>query len=133
MYPAADLRQQALNTVAVENPRGFRIAKDKASKKIDAIVALAMACCVAIERGKGPGLFVGVDAGIKHDTAAVVAVYWDKQTDKLCLAQHKIWQPTPENPLDIEETIEWYLRQLYSRSSTEFCQEITVLSNMRNW
>jgi phage terminase large subunit-like protein len=49
MYPAADLRQQALNTVAVENPRGFRIAKEKASKKIDAIVALAMACATAIE------------------------------------------------------------------------------------
>jgi hypothetical protein len=73
MYPAADLRKQALDTVAIENPRGWRIAKDKASKKIDAIVALAMACCVAIERGKGPGLFVGVDAGIKHDCAAVVA------------------------------------------------------------
>jgi hypothetical protein len=38
-----ELRQQALSTVGVENPRGWRIAKEKASKKIDAIVALAMA------------------------------------------------------------------------------------------
>jgi hypothetical protein len=129
MYPAADLRKQALDTVAVENPRGWRIAKDKASKKIDAIVALAMACCVAIERGKGPGLFVGVDAGIKHDCAAVVAVCWDKETDNLCLASHKIWQPSRENPLDIEQTIEFYLLQLYSRSSTEFNEEIKVISN----
>lgn len=52
LYSAEDLRWQAMNTVAVENPRGWRIAKEKASKKIDAISALAMACCAAIERGK---------------------------------------------------------------------------------
>ena len=34
--------------MAVENPRGWRIAKEKASKKIDAIVALAMACVAAM-------------------------------------------------------------------------------------
>jgi phage terminase large subunit-like protein len=48
LYPSDELRQQALSTVAIENPRGWRIAKDKASKKIDAIVALAMACCAAM-------------------------------------------------------------------------------------
>ena len=42
------MRQQALSTVAVENPRGWRIAKEKASKKIDAIVALSMACVAAM-------------------------------------------------------------------------------------
>jgi phage terminase large subunit-like protein len=47
VYPADELRQQALSTVAVENPRGWRIAKE-ASKKIDAIVALAMACVAAM-------------------------------------------------------------------------------------
>ncbi len=49
LYASDELRQQALSTVAVENPRGWRIAKEKASKKIDAIVALAMACCAAME------------------------------------------------------------------------------------
>ena len=48
LYPSDELRQQALSTVAIENPRGWRIAKEKASKKIDAIVALAMACCAAM-------------------------------------------------------------------------------------
>ena len=48
IYPADDLRQQALSTVAVESPRGWRIAKEKASKKIDAIVALAMASVAAM-------------------------------------------------------------------------------------
>ena len=49
LYAADDLRQQALNTVAVETSRGWRLAKEKAAKKIDAIVALAIACVAAIE------------------------------------------------------------------------------------
>jgi phage terminase large subunit-like protein len=44
LYPDGELRQQALSTVSIETPRGWRIAKEKASRKIDAIVALAMAC-----------------------------------------------------------------------------------------
>ncbi len=52
LYSAEELRQQALNTVAIENPRGWRIAKEKASRKIDAIVALAIACVAAIEAGR---------------------------------------------------------------------------------
>lgn len=48
VYPSEELRQQALSTVAIENPRGWRIAKEKASKKIDSIVALAMACVAAM-------------------------------------------------------------------------------------
>jgi hypothetical protein len=43
------MRQQAMNTIAVESPRGFRIAKEKASRKIDSIVALSMACVAALD------------------------------------------------------------------------------------
>jgi phage terminase large subunit-like protein len=62
MYPALDLREQALNAVAVESSRGWRLAKEKSSKKIDAIVALAMACHEAITAGNlspqfGTGVF----------------------------------------------------------------------------
>ena len=55
-------------------------------------------------------LFVGVDAGIKHDAAAVVAVRW--VGEKLVLAQHRIWKPSPSSPLDLEATVEEYLRDL---------------------
>lgn len=54
LFADDDLRQQALNTVAIETPRGFRIAKEKASKKIDAIVALSMAVVAAIDAGGRP-------------------------------------------------------------------------------
>jgi phage terminase large subunit-like protein len=56
-------------------------------------------------------LFVGVDAGIKHDTAAVVAVCWYKE--RLSLAAHRIWRPSPTEPLDLEATVEAYLRYLH--------------------
>ena len=49
VYPSDEIREQALSTVAVESPRGFRITKEKASKKIDVIVALAMSCVAAVE------------------------------------------------------------------------------------
>lgn len=40
--------------------RGTRIGKEKSSRKIDAIVALAMAYVPAIDYGQTKGLFVGV-------------------------------------------------------------------------
>jgi phage terminase large subunit-like protein len=47
IYKSDELRTQALNTVATESSRGFRISKEKASNKIDSIIALAMACVSA--------------------------------------------------------------------------------------
>ena len=49
LYPDDELRAQALSTVAIESPRGFRLAKERAGKKIDAIVALSMACIAALD------------------------------------------------------------------------------------
>jgi hypothetical protein len=63
---------------------------------------------------QGRGLvYVGVDAGIKHDTAAVVAVRW--VDDYLELVTHRIWQPSPGAPIDLEDTIELHLRELHAR------------------
>lgn len=58
-------------------------------------------------------LFAGADAGIKHDTAAVVTVYW--KADSLALGPFRIWRPSPTAPLDIEGTIEDYLRTLHAQ------------------
>lgn len=62
-------------------------------------------------------LFVGVDASTKHDSSAVVAVRWDEKGEKLVLASHRIWKPTPREPLNLEETIEAHLRDLHGRYS----------------
>jgi phage terminase large subunit-like protein len=47
LYPDAELRQHALNTVCVESRQGLRIAREKTSRKIDGIIALAMALVAA--------------------------------------------------------------------------------------
>jgi phage terminase large subunit-like protein len=76
LYSAADLRAQALNTIAVESPRGWRIAKEKAARKIDAIVALAMACVAAVEEPFiNPGL-PGPEAHGVRTTAALRQGNW---------------------------------------------------------
>jgi len=58
-------------------------------------------------------LFSGADAGIKSDYGAVVTVYW--RGDKLALGPFRIWRPTTREPLDLEATIEAYLRELHAR------------------
>lgn len=60
--------------------------------------------------GLKPAIFVGVDASTKHDTTAVVAVRWN--AGKVELVDHKIWTPSAESPIDLEATVEGFLRQL---------------------
>ncbi len=53
-YPAADLRQAISKTVAIENPRGWRLGKAKQSDRVDPVIALAMAANAAVQ-GQGAG------------------------------------------------------------------------------
>jgi phage terminase large subunit-like protein len=48
---------------------------------------------------------VGVDASVKHDSTAVVACSWDRDAKKVRLVAHRVFQPSPEDPLDFEATI----------------------------
>ena len=50
LYPDVQLREHALNSVAIETGRGWRLAKEKASRKIDGLVALSFACLDAVDR-----------------------------------------------------------------------------------
>ena len=52
-------------------------------------------------------VYIGLDAATKGDCGSGVAV---KLTgSRLRLVAHRIWKPTPEEPLDIEQTIEEWL------------------------
>jgi phage terminase large subunit-like protein len=50
-YRSAELREHVLNAVGIETPGGVRMIKGKTSRKIDAAIALSMACVAAIEAG----------------------------------------------------------------------------------
>jgi phage terminase large subunit-like protein len=48
LYPDQQMRLAISRCVAVESPRGWKIAKERAAFKIDVIVALAMSCLAAV-------------------------------------------------------------------------------------
>ncbi len=66
-------------------------------------------------------LSVGIDAAIKHDSAAVVATYFDDETKKIVLAKHRIWIPTRIEPIDLDATIGEYLQDLYAHYNLYAC------------
>jgi phage terminase large subunit-like protein len=59
---------------------------------------------------KGVRLFVACDASTKKDRSAVVSVY--RKGDLLHLGPFRVWQPTPKEPMDLEATMEAYIREL---------------------
>ena len=60
-------------------------------------------------------IYVGVDASTKHDSTAIVAVNWDRKAQMVRLVYHRVFQPSPEEPLDFEQTIETTLLDLHKR------------------
>ena len=51
-YDDKELQSHVLNAVTVESSRGIRLSKEKASRKIDLAISLAMACAAALQVGK---------------------------------------------------------------------------------
>src|SRR6266481_3731684 len=66
VYADDDLRLAVSRCVALETSRGWRIAKEKTSHKIDVVVALAQAALGAVQQGQ-------VDAGVDLDFQRRVA------------------------------------------------------------
>ena len=60
-------------------------------------------------------IFVGIDASVKHDSTAIVAVRWDQEAQKVRLVSHRVFQPSPDAPLDFEATIEQTVIDLAAR------------------
>ena len=54
VYPDDDVRLAVSRAVALETSRGWRIAKEKQSHKIDVVVALAMAALPCVQQGQAP-------------------------------------------------------------------------------
>ena len=60
-------------------------------------------------------VYIGVDASFKHDQTAIVAVTYDQAAQQVRLVFHRIFQPSPNDPLDFEATIERTLCELRER------------------
>jgi phage terminase large subunit-like protein len=62
-------------------------------------------------------IWVGIDASVKRDSSAIVWVTWDRTARQVRLIGHRIFQPSPDQPLDFELTIEHTLLALKQRFS----------------
>jgi phage terminase large subunit-like protein len=60
-------------------------------------------------------IWVGVDASIKRDSTAIVAVTWDQKAQKVRLATHRVFQPNEQERLDFEAAVEGTLLDLRKR------------------
>ena len=57
---------------------------------------------------------VACDASTKHDSTALVGLQYDYDSDLVTLAFHRIWTPTPDEPMDFEHTLERYLLERHN-------------------
>ncbi|HUY27314.1 MAG TPA: terminase TerL endonuclease subunit [Candidatus Binataceae bacterium] len=81
-YPDDDIRLAISRCVAIETSRGWRIAKEKASHKIDCIVALAQAALGAVRQGQVTTeyAFMAVPRSVTR-TGAVSGSAWGRHND----------------------------------------------------
>lgn len=94
-YRDKDLRLAVQRSVAIENPRGWRIAKDKTSHKIDVVVAMAQAALAAVQKGElgrmrmgftgadGTGRITWLDEPKTHSRINFVTVKVDRDGNEL--------------------------------------------------
>jgi hypothetical protein len=75
------------------------------------------ACAIARPVVADPGMpvWVAVDASVKRDSTGISVMTWDTGVKKPRHVWHKIFKPTPKDPLDFEGTIEETLLGLKSR------------------
>ena len=80
-------------------------------------------------------VFIGVDAGWLHDATAITVVYFDEAAQVVRLVYHRIFQPTPDQPLDFGSTIEatllelskkYYIKKNRLRSDPDASHEATL-------
>jgi phage terminase large subunit-like protein len=60
-------------------------------------------------------VWIGLDASVKRDSTAIVAVTFDRAAQRVVLVGHRIFQPSAREPLNFEATIERTLRDLVRR------------------
>lgn len=60
-------------------------------------------------------VWVGLDASVKRDSTAIVACTFDRESKRVRPVWHRIFRPSPDDPLDFETTIEKTLLDMRKR------------------
>jgi phage terminase large subunit-like protein len=66
-------------------------------------------------------IVVGIDASVKHDSTALCAVSFDYNTQRCRLVTHRVFQPSPDDPLDFEGTVEATILEWSRRFQLQAC------------
>jgi phage terminase large subunit-like protein len=69
----------------------------------DACVSASLA---PVLEDKSLHVWVGVDASVKRDSTALVACTYDKKAKVVRLVTHRVFTPSPNDPIDFEATVE---------------------------
>jgi phage terminase large subunit-like protein len=78
-------------------------------------------------------IWIGCDASMKHDSSAIVAVTYDTRAKLVRLVYHRIFQPSPQEPLNFEATIEATLIDLHKRFQVRkiLCDPYQMVASMQ--
>jgi hypothetical protein len=81
-------------------------------------------------------IWIGVDASVKRDSTALVAVAYHQEAKCVRLIAHKIFQPTASDPIDFESTVEktileWDERFLLRRVLFDPFQLVSVMQRLQ--
>jgi len=60
-------------------------------------------------------IWVGVDASVRRDATGLVACTYDRKAKLVRLAAHRVFQPSPDEPLNFEATVEATLLDWHKR------------------
>jgi hypothetical protein len=73
--------------------------------------ACVMPDLVPVLENRSLPVWIGVDASTKRDSTALVAVTHDRKIKCVRLVAHKVFTPSPGDPINFEDTIEKTLRE----------------------
>src|SRR5262249_12989635 len=92
------------------------VLNEFASSESQFVDMSAWDACVRPELGALPAtrdhhVWVGVDASVKRDSTALIAVAFDRKSKTCRLAAHRVFTPQPGDPIDFEATVERTLKE----------------------
>jgi phage terminase large subunit-like protein len=61
---------------------------------------------VPLRESKQTHIWIGIDASVKRDSTALVACSYNKQAKVVRLIAHRVFTPSPDDPIDFEATVE---------------------------
>jgi phage terminase large subunit-like protein len=79
--------------------------------------------------------YIAVDAGIKRDCTAVMGVTFDPKIGKIVLLFHKIWKPIKGEPLDLDTTLDPFIRKAWKDYNVKeiACDPSQLLQMKKRW